>query len=142
MPQISNEALAERAKVNQLKPKLADVSKAMGKEVRYRTLPDGRREPYIRFTPNKQGKTTREWGVAHESIKPWVKADTERMAKVNGAPGEYGIVGNGKLVLLGGLNPLNFCPECEMRWSWCECAGDADAGRASLTRGTEAAPAK
>lgn len=129
MPQLTNAALHERQKVNQLKPKLADVAKAMGKEVQYRTLPDGRREPYIKFKPNHRGKTTREWGVADEAMRPWVKAETERQAKVNHQPGEYGMVSRGSLVLLGELNPLNFCPYCDNRWSWCECGAGMEAGK-------------
>lgn len=128
MPQLTNAALEERAKVNTLKPKLADVAKAMGKPIQYRTLPDGRTEPYIKFTPNHLGKTTREWGVADEAMRPWVKADVERNAKLNHQPGEYGIVSRGALVLLGELNPLNFCPDCDLRYAWCECGAGTDAG--------------
>ena len=128
---ISTQSLKEATKVASLKPTVHDVAKALGKRVRYRTLPDGKREPHVGYKTNDgNGHLTKEAKIVQDMMNPFWMADTARVANQQGFPGGYGIKGGGKTFLGSGINRPS-CDVCGNFMSWCEC--DAGPGQGNAT---------
>jgi hypothetical protein len=66
-------------KNNKLKPTESDFKGKKGYKRTYR--PDGSYEWSYSFTPNENGKKTKEAQEVGEALKPWQRAEVERMAR-------------------------------------------------------------
>jgi hypothetical protein len=147
MQPISAESLAEKRKIDRLRPGEREAVAAYGEsriERRYRK--DGNYSWSVKLQTNDHGKVTADGHKLQELVMPWARADSERQSRIQAAierttlkdeagsahyltpaiadrdADRNGWHHAGRPVgVLARAPHGNFCPRCDRRVSWCEC---------------------
>jgi hypothetical protein len=101
MRPISLAQVRERAKLNGLKATEKDVAAAFGESrIERKFRKNGSYSWRVKLNQNDgHGKVTADGHKMRELMTPWARADTERVAKVQGFPGAYSGRGKGKCIM-------------------------------------------